>query len=353
MQNNSFSSTIYPSTASRTLQHLRMPHPLLFSDRPPLTQMSTTHTSPHYVSAAASTFTTAPASASTLNITPADSTGSASAPEPVPDRTARQYFSHSSAPRVNTDCTIVTSLREQYPGLEPVIVPQHGCNLLAFAAAGLASAEPLEEGSFMSNESRSLKWVTYVPPPRRLNGETGGLGERVLFAKYAYTWLENTFIIYYADGRDGDVGFPQTQNYYILTPVRAAAERLIIVAGQWGTKLHEEILVFDQGDWNKDSELFRSVMKSSWDNVIMDGELKQALIDDHLSFFSSRPTYMDLKVPWKRGIIYYGPPGNGKTISIKATMRMLHELRSPVPTLYVRSFASVCQEPTGSTSFLS
>jgi transitional endoplasmic reticulum ATPase len=58
-------------------------------------------------------------------------------------------------------------------------------------------------------------------------------------------------------------------------------------------------------------------------------------------------TYTDLKVPWKRGVIYYGPPGNGKTISIKATMHTLYkrgveegDKRLTVPTLYVRTLVS-------------
>lgn len=66
--------------------------------------------------------------------------------------------------------------------------------------------------------------------------------------------------------------------------------------------------------------------------------MKDAIIGDVNTFFDSRDTYEKLKVPWKRGIIYYGPPGNGKTISIKAMMHMLYE-RKPqnVPTLYVKN----------------
>lgn len=57
------------------------------------------------------------------------------------------------------------------------------------------------------------------------------------------------------------------------------------------------------------------------------------------NFFNGRDTYTKLKVPWKRGVIYYGPPGNGKTISIKATMHALLKREDPVPTLYVRTLA--------------
>jgi hypothetical protein len=85
-------------------------------------------------------------------------------------------------------------------------------------------------------------------------------------------------------------------------------------------------------------------MKAEWSNVILDEDMKKALIADVTNFFDGQKTYQDLQVPWKRGVIYYGPPGNGKTISIKATMHTLYERgasdddsRLKVPTLYVRT----------------
>ncbi|KAF7845796.1 hypothetical protein BT93_L0630 [Corymbia citriodora subsp. variegata] len=68
--------------------------------------------------------------------------------------------------------------------------------------------------------------------------------------------------------------------------------------------------------------------------------MKKALIKDVDNFFDGRETYARLKVPWKRGAIYYGPPGNGKTISIKAMMHTLYNRKPQVPTLYVKSLVS-------------
>jgi SpoVK/Ycf46/Vps4 family AAA+-type ATPase len=99
--------------------------------------------------------------------------------------------------------------------------------------------------------------------------------------------------------------------------------------------------VFDGGFWQKSQELYESVKKASWGDVILDEGMKKSLIGDHMTFFRSRESYSRLKVPWKRGIIYYGPPGNGKTISIKAMMNMLMKEERPIPTLYVRSLVSV------------
>ena len=116
---------------------------------------------------------------------------------------------------------------------------------------------------------------------------------------------------------------------------------LIDKTGQKPSSTEHEAWVYDQGYWQKSAELYESVARASWDNVILDPAMKKAIIDDHMSFYASRDTYARLKVPWKRGVIYYGPPGNGKTISIKATMHMLYKLKDPVPTLYVRSLDSV------------
>ena len=98
--------------------------------------------------------------------------------------------------------------------------------------------------------------------------------------------------------------------------------------------------MFNQGYWYKDPVLYKSIRKSSWSDVILDEERKSTLIADVDRFFDSRDTYQKLRVPWKRGLIFYGPPGNGKTISIKAMSNSLYARDDPIPTLYVRSLAS-------------
>jgi transitional endoplasmic reticulum ATPase len=48
--------------------------------------------------------------------------------------------------------------------------------------------------------------------------------------------------------------------------------------------------------------------------------MKDNLIQDVLGFFDNQQLYKELKVPWKRGLILHGVPGNGKTISIKVRL---------------------------------
>ncbi|GAB7355805.1 hypothetical protein MBLNU459_g6481t1 [Dothideomycetes sp. NU459] len=248
--------------------------------------------------------------------------------------TAATYFEHSSAQRVNTDIVLVEALRREYPKLHLSIVPEGKCDLISFASAGNAALAPIDK------ETDRLSWRTYHEPARRLDGSKESLREIVLFGKFLLEWKAKEFVVYIADGRDGSGGYPQVTNQYVLSSSREATENLLLETGRWTTSLHKEVFVFDSGYWQKSSELYDSIKSAEWSNVILDAEMKKQLIDDVNNFFDGRETYQKLKVPWKRGAIYYGPPGNGKTISIKAMMHSLYKRELQVPTLYVKTLAS-------------
>jgi transitional endoplasmic reticulum ATPase len=254
------------------------------------------------------------------------------------DAATQAFFDHSAAKRVNTDAVIAAALAKQYPNLKLVIVPSYGVDLLGYASAGHASFTFVDPG--VDGLPPSLVWKSYVPPARRIDGNPGALMQQVSFAKLLYRWKGFELIMYTVDGRDGTGAWPDVRNSYLLTTDTRKAEALIVAAGQWSGELHDEVWVWDRGHWEKSAELYRNIMKASWDAVILDEDMKKAIIRDHLSFFSSRDTYDELRVPWKRGLIYYGPPGNGKTISIKAMMHTLYTQKQPIPALYVRNFSS-------------
>jgi len=85
----------------------------------------------------------------------------------------------------------------------------------------------------------------------------------------------------------------------------------------------------------KDADLWKEIQKARWEDVILEADFKKAIQKDVLGFFSSKDTYKSLSLPWKRGLILYGPPGNGKTISIKVIMKECLE-RGHYP-MYVKS----------------
>lgn len=136
--------------------------------------------------------------------------------------------------------------------------------------------------------------------------------------------------------------------------------------------MRNAILVFDSGYWQVDRKLWASVQKASsphsimpctvpraqlpmslctyllskadWKDVILPAPLKSSVRHEYRSFFSSERIYKDLDVAWKRGVIFLGPPGNGKTISVKAMMRDVANGegvgKETKRVLYVRSFHS-------------
>lgn len=119
-------------------------------------------------------------------------------------------------------------------------------------------------------------------------------------------------------GADGSVGAELTQEVY-----------------RWANSLKEEIWVFEAGRWAKSKPLYTSVRSAEWDDIVLADEFKEGLRRDTRTFFSSKDIYRSLNITWKRGILLLGPPGNGKTESIKA---LLNE--TDCAALYVKSFVT-------------
>ncbi|KAJ9608857.1 hypothetical protein H2200_006628 [Cladophialophora chaetospira] len=249
---------------------------------------------------------------------------------------AGAFFRQATAKRVDTDAVIYNSITNAHPGVPITTVPEWNCSLRAYAASGHATIEAAQSTGDQKFWPDSLRWTVFLPPSKRLDGGEGIVADEVFFESYFYKWQNQTFLVYFADGRDGQEPWPTVRNQYILGD-KGAARTLVETAGRWNSVLHDEIWVFNQGYWHKDTTLYRAIQKSHWEDVILDKSLKEDLVDTVQRFFDSRDEYDKLRVPWKRGVIFYGPPGNGKTISIKATMHTLYNRTPPIPTLYVKS----------------
>ena len=127
-------------------------------------------------------------------------------------------------------------------------------------------------------------------------------------------------------------GYGETTHYWIIAQTREIAEQFFNEVCTWATALRDEVFVFEQGYWQKSRALYRSIQSASLDSVVLAGNLKQTLLEDFSRFFASRDTYDRYGVPWKRGALLIGPPGNGKTQTIKGLINALK-----VPCLYVKS----------------
>jgi chaperone BCS1 len=53
--------------------------------------------------------------------------------------------------------------------------------------------------------------------------------------------------------------------------------------------------------------------RRSLDSVVLDAGVAQRLHDDIHGFFARRQWYAQMGIPWRRGYLFFGPPGTGKT----------------------------------------
>lgn len=160
----------------------------------------------------------------------------------------------------------------------------------------------------------------------------------VHYAKYNYTWNNEHFILYTVI-----LGLSTLQ--YILkephgdettTSHSSVVDRLITTIGAWLIREEPAIYIFD-GYWSRSTKLWDEVKKAKWEDVILDPKMKKALTQVANKFFDNEDIYREYGVPWKRGLIFHGPVGNGKTISLKALMHTVQERKKPVVTLYVKN----------------
>ena len=123
------------------------------------------------------------------------------------------------------------------------------------------------------------------------------------------------------------------RHHWIVADDRETAEGFFDAVCEWECEVRGEILVFQDGYFQKDTQLLESIKKATFDNLVLPASLKQQIQDDFQRFFNSREVYEQYGIPWKRGAIFVGPPGNGKTHTLKALINQLDK-----PCIYVRGF---------------
>jgi DNA replication protein DnaC len=155
-------------------------------------------------------------------------------------------------------------------------------------------------------------------------------------------WIENSWLNVLWKGHLMDVllitwseSSCRRRHHWIVADEKQIAEDFFRAVCEWSCEVRGEILVYHDGYFRKDKRLFNSIKSATFENLVLPDSLKQQIQKDFQQFFSSREIYERYQIPWKRGAIFIGPPGNGKTHTLKALINQLGK-----PCLYIRSFKS-------------
>ncbi len=158
----------------------------------------------------------------------------------------------------------------------------------------------------------------------------GAIEERYECSWLLVSWQGHALELVRLDWREG---FESMRRHWILAADRALAERFAAAALDAVHLPARQVLVYSGACWSRDAELYRVVQQADWSDLILPGDTVQRIRDDIGSFLGARELYGRYGVPYKRGVLFTGPPGNGKTHCVRALMK-----EAALPTLYVRSF---------------
>jgi hypothetical protein len=86
-------------------------------------------------------------------------------------------------------------------------------------------------------------------------------------------------------------GYCRTQWHYIIGETREAAHAFFSAVCAWISEVRGEILVYDGSSWAKSEELYNSILTSTLDDLVLEGSMKDEIVQDLQMFFESKERY--------------------------------------------------------------
>ena len=216
------------------------------------------------------------------------------------------YIDQQTAQYAVPQVALLAAIRHHHPDMTVTVTVSSSGDLLSAAGAVGAVAElDITDDGF-------LRFRTFMRPYSE--NDPGQLYDSIQFARYKYTWKNLEFSLY-------RVTLPQmwqTLQYVLFPPDTdetvmsnsKATDALLMAVGQAQFPYYydrEYILVFDLRQWYKSRALYFEVRKTTWDDVILDQDMKDTISHTIEEFFDNEKRYRDLDVPWKVGVAHHIP----------------------------------------------
>ncbi|MBX3189665.1 MAG: ATP-binding protein [Labilithrix sp.] len=219
-------------------------------------------------------------------------------------------------PESGTSYRLSLALASAFPG-KAVVAIAETFDLETYARAGGCTATP-----------RATPHAQIEAGWRR----NQGLWHSVVSGVFDVRWKEHDLVVAHARWVEG---YRPTTSWFVIGGDRAVVDDFTSATCEFCNEPREAVLAFRGGCWQRDGEIYKAIQAASFEDLVLSGDMAREIRDDFASFLAAKAEYAKYQVPWKRGVLFVGPPGNGKTHCLRATIKMLD-----VPCLYVQSLKS-------------
>lgn len=156
------------------------------------------------------------------------------------------------------------------------------------------------------------------------DGETRSLTRELLTSWIEVEWSGDRFQVIRAPRKCGEV-------FWVVGP-EPQVEAFLAAVLSFSTSRSPRTHVYS-GWWHESESFDRAIQNAKWDDLVLPAWLSEMVETHAIGFFDAKADFERLGVSWKRGLLFTGPPGNGKTHLIRALLNRLC-----VPRLVVKSF---------------
>lgn len=180
-------------------------------------------------------------------------------------------------------------------------------------------------------QARVTRLVSPIPIA---HARWGGLGDDTIRSRdenaaYRVEWQGHTLHVVKAEWK---IGYSDLAYEWVIAASQEVARAYALDVARKTNDPGESVLVFHGSCWNRSREHWQAIQAASFEDLVLASSMKEQIRNDFRRFLAARESYEAHGVAWRRGALFLGPPGNGKTHALRA---LLHELA--IPALYVQS----------------